>query len=483
MRHTSNVLLNLGSFLGRILLITTALVFSATTALANGLSEWMDAQKKESIERLMLNVSPKDARPGAVIASPSKTDPDYYSHWIRDAALVMGVVQQLAETSATLADYNRYRRELDNFVAFTTFNQNTYAITGLGEPKFNVDGTSFTLPWGRPQNDGPALRTLTLIRFAKHLLSRGENNYVQNKLYRPELPARTVIKQDLEYVAHHWQDKNFDLWEEVKGDHFYTRLIQAHALLDGADLADLLNDKGAADFYRLQSNKIYLSLFSHYDNHRGTVIENINRVDGLDYKYTGFDTATILSLNQMVHLSNHRLVSPDQANILGSFAGIDEHFQKIYPINSKNAELGTAIGRYPEDRYFGGNPWFLTTTAMAEFLYRYYIETKKPNHVININASSLKFWNLITGEFKKGITLTLGEKIASGSDKFQILQSALLFRADNYIERVRMHIGAGGQMDEQMDRNNGFMRSARDLTWSYAAFITAIQVRKMAVEN
>jgi glucoamylase len=29
---------------------------------------------------------------------------------------------------------------------------------GLGEPKFNIDGTAFTGSWGRPQRDGPALR-------------------------------------------------------------------------------------------------------------------------------------------------------------------------------------------------------------------------------------------------------------------------------------------------------------------------------------
>jgi glucoamylase len=27
--------------------------------------------------------------------------------------------------------------------------------TGLGEPKFEVDGTAFTGDWGRPQRDGP----------------------------------------------------------------------------------------------------------------------------------------------------------------------------------------------------------------------------------------------------------------------------------------------------------------------------------------
>lgn len=41
---------------------------------------------------------------------------------------------------------------------------------GLGEPKFNVDLTEFTGAWGRPQRDGPALRSIALIDFGNWLL-------------------------------------------------------------------------------------------------------------------------------------------------------------------------------------------------------------------------------------------------------------------------------------------------------------------------
>lgn len=34
---------------------------------------------------------------------------------------------------------------------------------GLGEPKFMIDGSAFTGPWGRPQRDGPALRAIALM--------------------------------------------------------------------------------------------------------------------------------------------------------------------------------------------------------------------------------------------------------------------------------------------------------------------------------
>ena len=36
-------------------------------------------------------------------------------------------------------------------------------ITGLGEPKYNINCTPFNGEWGRPQNDGPALFTYYAI--------------------------------------------------------------------------------------------------------------------------------------------------------------------------------------------------------------------------------------------------------------------------------------------------------------------------------
>jgi Glycosyl hydrolases family 15 len=34
-----------------------------------------------------------------------------------------------------------------------------------------------------------------------------------------------VIKADLDYVSSHWDAATFDLWEEVNGAHFYTRMV------------------------------------------------------------------------------------------------------------------------------------------------------------------------------------------------------------------------------------------------------------------
>ena len=45
---------------------------------------------------------------------------------------------------------------------------------GLGEPKFNVDETRFNGNWGRPQRDGPALRSVALMGYVEWLITRGK---------------------------------------------------------------------------------------------------------------------------------------------------------------------------------------------------------------------------------------------------------------------------------------------------------------------
>lgn len=70
------------------------------------------------------------------------------------------------------------------------------------------------------KRDGPALRALTLIRYAHFLLDRGKSldyDYVRHNLYDPQQIRATgkVIKNDLEEVASGWWEQGFDLWEEM----------------------------------------------------------------------------------------------------------------------------------------------------------------------------------------------------------------------------------------------------------------------------
>lgn len=69
--------------------------------------------------------------------------------------------------------------------------------TGLGEPKFNADGTAFTASWGRPQRDGPALRATALIAYSRWLIANGYETTAQTVVW-------PIIQNDLNYVGQYW---------------------------------------------------------------------------------------------------------------------------------------------------------------------------------------------------------------------------------------------------------------------------------------
>jgi glucoamylase len=73
--------------------------------------------------------------------------------------------------------------------------------------------------------------------FADQYLATGGNaSYVTSQLYNSSDPSTgirslfmsltaAVIKADLDYVAENWVSPGCDLWEEVYGFHFFTRLV------------------------------------------------------------------------------------------------------------------------------------------------------------------------------------------------------------------------------------------------------------------
>lgn len=116
------------------------------------LESWIAQQRNSSWKYLLDNVAPSGlnaarAAAGTVIASPSKSSPNYFYQWVRDAAITMkGVVGQYEKTKD--ADL---RHVIEQYVGIQAMIQGTanpsggYYSGGLGEPKFMVDGTPFTL--------------------------------------------------------------------------------------------------------------------------------------------------------------------------------------------------------------------------------------------------------------------------------------------------------------------------------------------------
>ena len=462
----------------------------SSQAKADSTVKWISEQTRISCQNLFMNISAAGTARGIVLASPSKADPNYFFHWVRDAALTMNAVLDQAEHSTVPAERAKGRAAMLEYVELSRSNQ--LAASLKGEPKFNVDGSLFTGPWGRPQNDGPALRAVTLVHLAESMLSESAkhtdfgNVYVRTRLYDGKLPSDSVIKSDLEFVAHHWRESSFDLWEEARGQHFYTRAVQRRALLDGARLAERLDDNGAARFYREQAALIEAELAKHWDAGRGYLVVTLDYEGGDRGKSSGLDSAVILGV--LHGATQDAFMSPVRDIYLATAEKMRLAFQRAYSINARATDfegstIQTAIGRYPEDEYDGvrgeskGNPWVLATNAFAEYCYTV-ATTYKNLKEVQVTELGLPFLRSMA----PGVVLRAGETVSASDPRFSALLAGLRKSGDAFMRRTRLHAHADGSLSEQINRENGYMQGARDLTWSYASFITAALSREQLLK-
>ncbi len=453
---------------------------------------WIDFESKVAAQQILASFSSPDAAPGAIYASPSRENPEYFRHWVRDAALVMNTALTLAERSDS-ATRNRIVQGLIDYVRFSRGNQltnnpsGTPADGGLGEPWFYMNGAANWKGWGRPQLDGPALRAITLIRFANLLLDAGQEQYVRAWLYDGRIPAETVIKADLEFVSHHWHDHSYDLWEEIRGYHFYTRIVQRRALLEGAKLARRLGDWGAGDYYQVSGDQLTMDVHSHWRPERGYFIATFDHYEGIDYKNSGLDIAIVLGALHTDGPGYDKFLTVADPRIQATAQRLRDDFAWRFGINSRDSDfegrhLGPAMGRYPEDRFNGyvttslGNPWFLAGHAMAELYYRSAREYQASGR-IDITGVNLPFFRGLS-TLDRDLARSLGAgTLTAGSQAYGKVLRALRDEGDSFLARTRAHASSDGHLSEEMNRDTGFMQGANDLTWSYASFLTASWAR------
>jgi glucoamylase len=471
-----------------ILAVLLLLVFAPRVS-ADALDDWLQTERTVAVSKLVGNILPN----GAVIASPSKSDPNYYYHWVRDGALTMDVVVSLY-TNTKNAEKLPYLALLNAYLDFSLANQITTNPSsgwgrGLGEPKFNTDGSAYQGPWGRPQDDGPALRALTFTRLANLLLDAGDPDQiklVKTKLYDGVFPTNSVIKRDLEYVSHNWQNTCFDLWEEASGHHFYTRMAQRRALIEGAKLANRLGDPKAGDWYSAQATALEAEIQKHWDATRGIIIAMRDLDAGINYKSSGLDAAVILGA---LHAGGDDFFGPTNDMVLATASSLMATFNKIYDINNTKTDpadgaLGVAIGRYPEDRYGGhegtteGNPWVLCTLALGELFLRAADDWQRQGQ-ITLTDRNVAFFSSLNAA-KLG-SLSSGQVLMPNDQGFKDIISELSSAADRQLRRVKYHANPDGSLSEQMNRHTGFMQSAYDLTWNYAAVLTCLAHRSSAI--
>ncbi len=361
----------------------------------------------------------------------------------------MGLIETWFESSQS----PKYRNRMLHYVSWTeTIQRQKAPLPGfdiLGEPKFYIEGYPFDGPWGRPQNDGPALRASVMIRFANQLLDNSDLDYVETHLYKGGMDPNTmgVIKLDLEYTAHHWQDANFDLWEEVLGHHFFTAMAQQKALFDGALLAHRLNDEEAAKFYETQARLINNRLNQHLD-FRNSVIQSTLAPHPGPQKTLELDSSVILGI--LINPQDKGVFSPQHSIVKNTVQALHNQFNLMFPINDK-ASGAILFGRYPGDTYDGynthglGNPWFILTATTAEYYYTlaYNLPVTKNNKLL-IN-------------------------------KYHAI-------GDNYLKLIKRY-APNLSLSEQINLNNGTQQGAASLTWSYVSVLRAIDLEAKLIRK
>ncbi|KLT45107.1 hypothetical protein CC85DRAFT_241547 [Cutaneotrichosporon oleaginosum] len=470
------------------------------------LDKWILAEADFAYKRILDNIGPAaGVRDGVVIASPSKGDnssePDYFYTWTRDAALtITSLLPSFLPESylspwhsvwSTDAPLQRSHTNSDPLLeglvrSYISFQAKLQRIPnpsgdlwtgGLAEPKFTVSGAPYMGAWGRPQRDGPALRALALIPYAHWLLDRGHSSdlaYVRRALYDSHAIRQPgiVLKNDLEEVANSWHRPSFDLWEEVQTRHLWTDAVARRALQAGARLATRLGDHGASGFYAAQAAKLGEHMQSYYHASKGwRAFDNPGR-------RTGLDAAILLASlhagggNATEDLAPGTMLSSLRQYVL-SFAG-------LYETNSGNWTDGWLVGRYAEDVYdgvgfSGGNPWYITTFAVATTLYRAQRDFAEAGK-IDLDDNNAAFWSDVLGPAGHFVQWEAG-RWSAGTAGFERAMTALGRVADAFVIKAARTM-RGGRMSEQIRGGKG--RGARDLTWSYASFLEVKRARDAA---
>lgn len=464
------------------------------------LDTWLSSQSKISIDKIIrniadpsLNSSLKELDPtvsnGVIVASKSKQSPDYYFQWIRDEAIVLNALINLCGSEIDVdfsTTFELYLENNYNLQRIDNLSGNVSSYMNLGEPKFLVTSQPFDEPWGRPQNDGPALRSIAIANLllggSKTVNRDGTISHATNWSTRA---FEDIVKNDLLFINKYWNSTSFDLWEEVDSFHFFTSLTQLKAVGEGIRLVQQLEPANTKFLRELNSTFTSLLdfLVRYVDYDKNMITETpLN----LSNRPSGLDISVILAclVTHDSHGSKFSYFNVDNLRILNTLNELISSMSILYPINSSKlgTNLGIAVGRYPEDVYDGvgisqGNPWFLATCSVSELLFKLIVKLVNDGKDLKLDPRLDAFY------YTRMFSSTQGEVVIPyKSVLFASLIQNLFRYSDSFLLVVKEHIdNTTGSLSEQFNRNTGFMQGAEDLTWSHAALLNALRARNAAV--
>lgn len=316
--------------------------------------------------------------------------------------------------------------------------------------------------WLTEYLDGPALRATALIQYAGWLLKNGNSTYVEKSLW-------PIIRLDLDYVAANWRQPTFDLWEEINSTSFFTAAVQHRSLREGSAFASTLERHAESHTYDTQADSVLCFMQSFWNPRDTHIIANTGG------GRSGLDSNTVLA---SIHTFDPTAgcdpitFQPCSDRALANLMKYVDSFRAVYPINKlAHKSDPIATGRYPEDVYFGGNPWYIATLAVAEQLYDALL-TWDALGAITVTPTSKAFFEQFSPDIAPGTYRS------DSSSTYSQLSDAIHAHADGFVQVVARHTPPDGRLAEQFDKTSGKPASAADLTWSYAAALTAFRSRK-----
>jgi glucoamylase len=314
-----------------------------------------------------------------------------------------------------------------DFVQYLRKDKELGAIHGdsvVAETRVNPDGTLDISSWTRPQHDGAPLRALSVLRWVRIHSFAGELQALVSKL----------VRSDLAFTFAHWREPSFDIWEEESGQHYYTLCVSAAALREGADWLDEAGEPALARTYRAEAEVIARVLDGYWLPEAGHYRSRVLASGQQSTKE--LDIAVILAaIHALGDGLTHTVRDP---HMHATLQRLEALFDSAYPINhNRPADRAPAMGRYRGDVYFSGGAYYFSTLGAAQFCY-----------LAAAQSTRAAVW---------------------------------VSKGDAFLETVRHYTPENGELSEQFDQRTGAQTSARQLAWSYAAFISCVAARHAVV--
>ncbi|HEY1571197.1 MAG TPA: glycoside hydrolase family 15 protein [Pseudonocardiaceae bacterium] len=406
----------------------------------------------------------RDSKPGCVIAAPSfpadtpGIDEDYVFNWVRDGAITAMEVAKAdlpTRPGATVQTLNDYVQFAD------LCHSNAQPPLTKGHACFNVAGDA--RPWTE-QNDGPALQSITILAAYDQL--------------GPDTQKRAIdlVNSNVAFLLDVYQDATTNLWEEHNGFSFFARSAQLRCFeeIQASTVAGI--DKPAG--LRSAIDWLRRALAGHWDGSKYVSMMaepgNGDRPSPQNPVVSGYDPNI-----DIVQAAVYGAVPVTDTKLLATAAQLRSQWEQggiaFYPINKADQEqfaIGPLFGRYPGDVYdgdtshpvLGGHPWALCTCNVAELHYLLATEIRSSG-TVPVDELSAPFFA------QSGIDASTSPAAAA---------VALAATGDAMVRSVIYH-SDNLELSEQFDGAGGYERSVHNLTWSYAAYLSAMRARAETV--